>query len=90
MAVINPSKGRKIMPTKGKQPAQKPNPDVAIGSEWLSTEEAAEFLGLRKKTLDNWRSSGRRQLPFHKPFGRVTYKTAEVKKFFERSLSKKK
>lgn len=51
---------------------------------WLTTKEAAEFLGLNAMTLTNWRSSQREgQPPYHKFGGTVKYRRTELERWIE-------
>lgn len=62
----------------------KPNAFHVRDSAWLTPDEAANYLGISKRTLDNWRSNGRYSLKFYKPFGRVLYKGCELHAFLEK------
>ncbi|MEJ5087161.1 helix-turn-helix domain-containing protein [Brucella pseudogrignonensis] len=49
----------------------------------LTSEQAATILGLRAKTLANWRVQGIEKLPFRKIGGAVRYQHEDVRKFVE-------
>jgi len=52
--------------------------------EWLKTEEAAEHMGFKRKTLDNWRSEGRG--PRYSRVGRsIRYHILDLEKFMTES-----
>jgi predicted DNA-binding transcriptional regulator AlpA len=52
---------------------------------FLDTPQAAEFLGLSRKTLERWRWAG--QGPrWHKLGGAVRYSLAELERFAQASL----
>lgn len=68
----------------------RPEPDVRQQSEaartiskMLTTEQAAEYLGLKPSTLTNWRSTGRYPIPFVKVGGNTRYRKADLDKFLE-------
>ena len=44
----------------------------------LTPAQAAEYLGLSVQTLANWRSSGRRKVPFVKAGAKVLYRRAAL------------
>jgi excisionase family DNA binding protein len=68
--------GRAVTPT-GRHPKVTEN----IIGETMSTEEAAEFLGVRKSTLETWRAK-RRGPKYCKPGGkRVTYRVADLRAY---------
>lgn len=50
----------------------------------LNVEQAAEFLGVAKKTLAIWRSTGRYNLPFVKVGRRVMYRQDDLDQFVDR------
>ena len=45
--------------------------------------EAAEYLGLKKQTLANWRSTGSSELPFVKVGRLVRYRSADLDAWLE-------
>lgn len=44
----------------------------------LSTEEAAEYLGVQPQTLALWRSTGRYKIPYMKVGRRVYYRESDL------------
>jgi excisionase family DNA binding protein len=46
--------------------------------EFLSTLEAAEYVGTRPHTLEVWRASGRYKIPFVKVGRLVRYRRADL------------
>ena len=50
----------------------------------LTTEQAAEFLGLRPQTLALWRSSRRYELRFLKVGRLVRYRRADLESWLDR------
>jgi excisionase family DNA binding protein len=59
-------------------------PEAArTGSEMLTTEQAAEYLGLKPQTLAVWRSTGRYPVPFVKVGSNTRYRKADLEKFLE-------
>lgn len=53
----------------------------------LTSEEAAELLGLKNKdTLSVWRTTKRYQLPYIKVGRLVRYQLSSIKKFIERNV----
>jgi excisionase family DNA binding protein len=56
------------MPSKGTG-----TPSSSQASRWLTTTEAAEYLGLEPGTLCVWRSTGRYSMPYHKVGRAVRY-----------------
>lgn len=51
----------------------------------LSVTEAAEYLGLKKRTLDIWRSTKQREIPFQKVGGRIFYRLDDLDDFINRN-----
>jgi excisionase family DNA binding protein len=47
----------------------------------ISSDEAAEFLGLNPRTLKNWRHLDRRELPYYKVGRRVIYDLQDLTNF---------
>lgn len=47
----------------------------------LSPEEAAIYLGIKKGTLDNWRSNRRVEIPYIKLGTNVRYEKADLDAF---------
>jgi len=62
--------GKPVKPTDGRP---------TVGGPWLTTEEAAAMIGLRPKTLHNWRAIHEPDRPKAHVFGRrVWYKQSDV------------
>ena len=55
-------------------------------SDNLSTDAAANLLGVPSGTLAQWRSSGRVPLPYLKLGGLIRYRRADVEAFVAASL----
>ncbi len=49
----------------------------------LSNEEAAEYIGVRKETLDAWRCIGRYQIPHIKVGRLVKYRKSDLDAWLE-------
>jgi excisionase family DNA binding protein len=47
----------------------------------LSRQEAADFLGVKKSTLENWITTGRYHLPVVKVGRLAKYRVADLEKF---------
>lgn len=61
--------------------------DSALTDELLTSEEAAEQLGLKNKdTLSVWRTTKRYQLPYIKVGRLVRYRKSDIAKFIERNV----
>ncbi|HBL93040.1 MAG TPA: DNA-binding protein [Hyphomonas sp.] len=54
-----------------------------LPSPFLTTDEAARFLRLERRTLDNWRWAGLGP-PFRKHGGKVVYHETDLVRFSER------
>jgi excisionase family DNA binding protein len=52
-------------------------------SEMLTTDQAAEYLGLKPSTLTVWRSTRRYSIPFVKVGRNTRYRKADLDKFLE-------
>jgi len=50
-----------------------------LQEEWLSSEEAAEFLKVSKRTLKRYRDLGK--LPFSKDVRKIRYKKSDIIKY---------
>lgn len=50
-------------------------------SAMLDTRQAAQALGIKPKTLDNWRSSKRIGLRYTRVGAAIRYNVAELRKF---------
>ena len=50
----------------------------------LTTEEAAEVLGLKKKTLEIWRCTGRYNLPFVRVGRLIRYRSDDIAAWLEK------
>jgi predicted DNA-binding transcriptional regulator AlpA len=57
----------------------------APAKEFLSVEEAAEFTGLSKVLLDEWRSRGGNGPAYHKLGRRVLYSVTDLRSFAAQS-----
>lgn len=51
----------------------------SLQEEWLSSDEAADFLKVSKKTLKRYRDSGK--LPFSKDARKIRYKKSDILKY---------
>lgn len=51
--------------------------------EMLTTEQAAEYLGLKPSTLTSWRCTGRYQIPYVKVGRKTRYRKADLEKFLQ-------
>lgn len=49
--------------------------------EWLSNEEAAEVLGIKPRTLDNWCTNGK--IPYYRPGAKRRFKREDLDAFIE-------
>lgn len=59
---------------------------TTINPERMTTEQAAEFLGVSKGTLDQWRSQGREgSPPYMKIGGRVFYRQSTLEKWLDKN-----
>ena len=54
-----------------------------LQDEWLSTDEAAEFLKVNKKTLQRYRNAGK--LAFSKDGRKIRYKKSDIIKYLNRT-----
>jgi excisionase family DNA binding protein len=81
--IINPYNGQPIAP-----PARvKPVPEKAINKpRLLNSEQAADYLDLKKGTLINWRCTKQQQIPYIKIGGRVRYRVQDLDKWLEKQL----
>ena len=52
-------------------------------SELLNAEQAAQYLGVAKQTLHNWRSSGRYRLPCLRVGRLVRYRRSDLDAWLE-------
>ena len=60
----------------------RPDPD-----QLLTTQRAAELLGLHPFTLHGWRCAGRRELPWYViGAGRIRYRRGDVLHYIQRGL----
>lgn len=60
----------------------RPDPD-----QLLTTQQAAELLGLHPFTLHGWRCAGRRELPWYViGAGRIRYRRGDVMDYIQRGL----
>lgn len=58
--------------------------DAPYPDRRFTTQQAAEFLGLREQTLINWRCTGRYDLPFVKMGRLVFYFESDLREFIAR------
>ncbi|MBF6986756.1 helix-turn-helix domain-containing protein [Cupriavidus sp. IK-TO18] len=54
------------------------------GDRRLTTQEAAEILGIKPHALDVWRCTDRYSLPYYRIGRRIYYKLSDVMSFLER------
>jgi excisionase family DNA binding protein len=54
-------------------------------AERLTTEQAAEHLGVSKATLETWRCTGRYDLPFVRVGRAIRYNRADLDAFLARN-----
>ena len=54
--------------------------------ELLTTEAAAELLGLKRQTLDTWRCLGRYNLPYVRLGRTIRYRRADLERFVEAGM----
>lgn len=59
---------------------------MAVKSELISRDAAAEFLGVRPQTLASWASSRRYALPFVKIGRRVMYRLCDLQAFIDANI----
>lgn len=60
-------------------------PTMPAGGPWLNREEAAAYIGLATKTLDNWRACRDPRRPMsYNIGGKVLYKQADLDAWLER------
>lgn len=58
------------------------------GTKLLSVKETAELLGIKKKTLDVWRSQQRYFIPYIKVGSSVKYELKDIMDFIEKNKVK--
>jgi excisionase family DNA binding protein len=51
--------------------------------EFLTNEQAAEYLGVTVATLNVWRSTKKYNIPFYKAGKNIRYKLTDLKQFIE-------
>lgn len=67
---------------RGKKAAE---PDKPSGGPWLTREEAAVYLRLAVKTMDNWRACRKPGRPLsHNIGGKILYKQSDLDAYIER------
>ncbi len=49
----------------------------------FNTKQAAEYIGISKNTLNNWRMDRSQQIPFLKLGTRVIYRSEDLDKYLE-------
>lgn len=52
-------------------------------NDWLTRDEAAEYLRVSPVTLRNWAYTGRHNLPYYRHGQRVLYKRSELDEWLE-------
>ena len=57
---------------------------VDMDAPLLNDSETARQLGIKPSTLQNWRSTGRYNLPYLKVGGRVRYRQSDVDEWLTR------
>lgn len=75
--------GKPTQPEKrGKKAAA---PAMPAGGPWLTRDEAAKYISLATKTLDNWRACrDPRRPPCHNIGGKILYKQGDLDDWLER------
>lgn len=53
--------------------------------ERLNTEQAAQYLGISKATLETWRSTKTIRVPFYRVGDRVFYTRVDLNEFLKRA-----
>lgn len=77
-------------PVKRGKKAAEPNkkaaePGKPIGGPWLTRQEAAAYIGLATKTLDNWRACLDPRRPLAHSFGgKILYRQSDLDSWIER------
>lgn len=56
---------------------------TSFDQDRMTRQEAAEYLGKKKSTLDNWASTGYGDLPFYKLGGTVYYRRSDLDRWLE-------
>ena len=57
--------------------------NAELQEEWLSTDEAADFLGVNKKSLERYRNAGK--LAYSKDGRKIRYKKSDIIKYLNRN-----
>lgn len=57
---------------------------TAFDQDRLTRQEAADYIGKKKSTLDNWASSGYGDLPYYKLGGSVYYRRSDLDAWLEK------
>lgn len=78
---INPFSGQPIAPPTRKKPIQVAHCEKP---RLLNSEQAAEYLGLSKGTLVNWRCTKQQEIPFIKVGGRVRYRVKDLEAWLDK------
>lgn len=56
---------------------------AANTGEWLTTKQAAEYIGIKEQTLRKWRCTGQHELQCVKRIGRVYYSITFLEEFVD-------
>lgn len=56
-----------------------------INKDRLTTEEAAEIIGVKPKTLVSWRCTKKEDIPYYKIGWKVFYKESDLLMWFEKN-----
>ena len=59
--------------------------NTAISTHLISVKEAAHILGIKKKTLDIWRSTQRYFIPYIKIGSSVKYDIKDIETFIQKN-----
>jgi excisionase family DNA binding protein len=61
--------------------------NAAIRDTLIDVIDAADYLGIKKQTLDVWRSTGRYESPFIKVGRSVKYRMSDLQAFVARRVA---
>lgn len=80
-----PSQPAKRSGGGGKNGKKAAEPAKPAGGPWLTRAEAAQYIGLATKTLDNWRAcNDPRRPPSYNIGGKVLYKQGDLDAWLEK------
>ena len=82
VVILTKHKEIKLSTTEDKQILSFPN-------KRITTQEAADFLGVTKGTLEVWRSQGRYNIPYIKIGSKVRYRMSDLVAFIEERVTNK-